>query len=532
MGQGSGREAGMPGRRHGTVALPALMALAVFAAVVIGGCGGSSSSAAGDGTSAGGAKFGGTAYPGVDVANTRFVGGPIERATASSLKPAWKLPLTAESSYGSFSSTPVISDGVIYAQDLESNVMAVDLESGETLWTKEYGEPDQGPNGVVVAEGMVFGATPTEAFALDAESGEQVWATKLTRKAKESIDMAPGYHDGLVYVSTVPTDVTSQYFGGISGTLYALDAKTGKKAWSFNTAPTSTWSKQHTDINSGGGLWYAPSFDESGSMYFGTGNPVPWPGNAEFPWGKSRPGPNLYTDSMVKLDAETGKLEWYYQQTPHDLYDWDFQDPPILASAGGKQLAIGAGKGGVVVALDAKTGVPVWKTPVGTHNGHDNDNLLALQGEYSKLKTGATVYPGTLGGVIAPMAANKTTVFVPVVNHPLTIESGAEIGDSAELSGEMVALDIATGKVLWTENYPTAAFGAPTAINDMVFFATFDGTVHGLDAKTGGEVWTASLPAGANSGLAANGDTLVVPAGIPTAEGQKPAIVAYRVPAE
>jgi outer membrane protein assembly factor BamB len=533
MGQGNGRESTTPWGGRRVAALVAFAMLALIAAVLAGGCGGSSSSSSGGGGGSGsGAKFGGSAYPGVDVANTRFIGGPIERATAPSLKPAWKLPLSAESSYGAFSSTPVISEGVVYAQDLESNVMAVDLESGETLWTKEYNEPDQGPNGVTVAAGMVFGATPTEAFALDAETGEQVWSTKLTRKAKESIDMAPGYHGGLVYVSTVPTDVTSQYFGGISGTLYALDAETGKKAWSFDTAPTSTWSKAHTDINSGGGLWYAPSFDESGSMYFGTGNPVPWPGNAEFPWGKSRPGPNLSTDSMVKLDAETGKLRWYYQQTPHDLYDWDFQDPPILANAGGRELAIGAGKGGVVVALDTKTGKPVWKTPVGTHNGHDSDNLLALHGEYSKLKTGATVYPGTLGGVIAPMAASQTTVFVPVVNHSLTIESGAEIGESAEMTGEMVAIDIATGKVLWHENYPAAAFGAPTAINDMVFFATFDGTVHGLDAETGGEVWTASLPAGANSGLTANGDTLIVPAGIPTAQGQTPALVAYRIAGE
>jgi outer membrane protein assembly factor BamB len=100
------------------------------------------------------------------------------------------------------------------------------------------------------------------------------------------------------------------------------------------------------------------------------------------------------------------------------------------------------------------------------------------------------------------------------------------------MSGEMVALDIATGKVLWSEKYPTAAFGAPTAVNDMVFFATFDGIVHGLDARTGGEVWTESLPAGANSGLTADGNTLVVPAGIPTAEGQKPMLVAYRVAGE
>src|SRR5262249_7744254 len=154
-----------------------------------------------------------------------------------------------------------------------------------------------------------------------------------------------------------------------------------------------------------------------GSMYFGTGNPSPFPGTPKFPWGSSRPGPNLYTNSMVKLDAKTGKLQWYYQQTPHDIFDWDFQNPPILTSSGGRELAIGSGKSGIVVAVDAKTGKPVWKTPVGEHNGHDEDGLKAMKGQ--KLPAKMLVAPGSLGGVIAPMAANKTTVFVPVVNHPV-----------------------------------------------------------------------------------------------------------------
>ena len=71
-------------------------------------------------------------------------------------------------------------------------------------------------------------------------------------------------------------------------------------------------------------------------MYFGVGNPAPFPGTTEYPWGSSRPGPNLYTNSLVKLDAKTGKLQWYYQVTPHDIYDWDFQNPPILAKVNGQ----------------------------------------------------------------------------------------------------------------------------------------------------------------------------------------------------
>ena len=263
-------------------------------------------------------------------------------------------------------------------------------------------------------------------------------------------------------------------------------------------------------------------------MYIGTGNPAPFPGEAGAPWGQSRPGPNRYTDSMVKLDAKTGKLQWYYQATPHDLYDWDFQNPPILTQVKGREVAIGSGKSGLVVAVDAKTGKPVWKTAVGEHNGHDEDGVLAMRGETSKIK-GGKVAPGTLGGVIAPIAANSTTLFVPVVNHPIEVAGGTEISENSPLAGEFVALDIETGKELWSQEYEGAAFGAPVVANDMVFFATFDGTVHGLDAKTGGEVWQGSLPAASNTGVTISGDTLIVPAGLPTQEGQKAEIVAYRV---
>jgi outer membrane protein assembly factor BamB len=519
--------------------------LTIMAIALIAGCGGGGSSSSGSseanpptsesepsGEGSGGddtAVAKGPAYPGVDLANSRFVEGPITKATAPQLKLAWKVPSEAQSTFGAFSASPVVSGGIVYMQDLESNVSAVNLSTGEVIWEAAMEDPDQGPNGVTVDEGKVFGATSSKAFALDAGSGEVLWEVNLTVKPKEAIDMSPGVHDGLVYLSTVPTDVTSAYNGGIAGVLWALDAKTGAKQWHFDTVPKGLWSKQHRAINAGGGLWYAPSFDEEGGMYVGIGNPVPFPGAPGLPWAASRPGPDLYTNSLVKLNAKTGKLEWYYQVTPHDVYDWDFQDPPILATVGGKQLAIGAGKSGQVVAVDAKTGKLAWKTPVGKHNGHDDDGLLAMRGETAKLPKQATVFPGLLGGVIAPMAASKTTLFVPVVNHPLTVENGLEIGEGEEMGGEMVALELATGKEEWSEEYEGPAFGAPVAVNDMVFFATFEGILHGLDADTGGEVWSAELPAGSNSGMTASGDTLIVPAGLPVVEGQIPALVAYRL---
>jgi outer membrane protein assembly factor BamB len=470
------------------------------------------------------------AYPGIDLANSRFATGPIDSSSASQLELAWEVPSEAQGTFGSYAASPVVSGGVVYMQDLESNVAAVDLATGKVLWETKMNEVDQGPNGVTVEGGVVYGATATKAFALDAGSGEELWSTALTTVPKEAIDMSPGVHDGMVYVSTVPTDATSAYNGGIAGVLWALDAKTGKKAWSFDTAPKSLWSKKYRKINAGGGAWYAPSFDDEGGMYIGTGNPVPFPGAEGLPWGKSRPGPNTYTNSLVKLNAKTGKLEWYFQVTPHDVYDWDFQDPPILATVGGKELAIGAGKSGQVVAVDAKTGKLAWRTPVGKHNGHDDDGLLAMRGELGKLPKGATtIYPGILGGVIAPMAASKTTLYVPVVNHPAVVENGETIGEGEELGGEMVALDLATGKEAWSESYESPAFGAPVAVNDMVFFATFDGTLRGLDGASGKEVWSETLPAGSNSGMTASGDTLIVPAGAPLEEGQAPALVAYRL---
>jgi outer membrane protein assembly factor BamB len=464
--------------------------IALVLAAALAGCGSSSSGQE--------LSLTGSGYPGVDAANSRDAKGSIDSSNVAGLEQVWSLPLTAQSSYGAHSSAPVIVNGVIYSQDLESNVQAIDLESGEVLWSKKYEEDDEGPNGVVVADGLVLGATPTAAFALDQKTGREVWSTELVERAGEGIDMAPGYHAGLVYVSTVPLTAIEAYPGGGVGVLWALDAKTGKKKWHFNTVPDSLWGD--TEVNSGGGLWQPPSFDDKGFIYFGTGNPAPYPGTPREPLGASRPGPNLYTNSMVKLDAATGKMQWHYQQTPHDIYDWDFQDPPLLLDAGGRELAIGAGKSGIVVALDAKSGKPVWKRPVGTHNGHDEDNLLAMRGEASKIEPGQ-VFPGTLGGVIAPMATDGKLIFVPVVDHPATLAASGELGEGASLIGELVALDAATGKVEWNQEFSSAAFGAPTVVNDVVFASSFEGTVYAFDAASGGELWVTTLPASINTSV-------------------------------
>jgi outer membrane protein assembly factor BamB len=470
----------------------------------------------------------GDGYSNGNLSNTRATGGPIDQATVRKLHVAWTLPLSAKATYGADASTPVIAKGVVYQQDLASNVRAVDLKTGKVLWSKEFNSEDNGPNGIVVAEGRVFGATATAAFALDQSTGQQLWSVGLPRNEHESIDMAPGYHDGNVYVSTVPAQLSENNGGGI-GVLWALDAKTGRKLWHFDTAPENLWSPAFASINAGGGVWYSPAFDAHGGMYVGTANPVPLPGTEEQPWGASRPGPDLYTDSLVKLDPATGKLRWYYQATPHDLYDWDFQDPPILARVGGRQVVLGAGKSGVVAALDANSGKLLWRRDVGTHNGHDNDGLYAMRHEYSKLNLPETVYPGELGGVIAPMASNGSTVFAPVVNLPATFSAqSGHPNEGPEESGELVALDVATGKVKWTHQFSAPAFGAATVVNDLVFVATVDGKLYAFNSGTGAIVWESELPAGTISGPAVEGNTLVIGAGKPS-ESQEAALVAYRL---
>jgi outer membrane protein assembly factor BamB len=509
------------GRAGSRVAV--LLLLAAALALLVSSCGGSDDSSSDY-------QLNGTGYPNGDLANTRQVGGPIKTTNVKELDVAWTLPLKGAGSFGSYAASPVMSKGVVYSQDLGSNVQAIDQESGDVIWTRSYEQPNLGPNGVVAADGRVYGATPTAAFALDQKTGKELWSVTLTRNEKEGIDMAPGFNDGTVYVSTVPTNAGSLYAGEGVGILWALDAKTGKKLWKWNTVPNDLWG--NPQVNSGGGLWYTPAFDDKGFVYFGVGNPAPFPGTSQFPYGESRPGPNLYTNSIVKLNGKTGKMEWYFQLNPHDIYDWDLQGPPILVESKGKELVLAAGKVGWVIALDANNGNLVWKRSVGMHNGHDNDGLYAMRGEYDRIKKGL-VYPGVLGGVIAPMSTDGTNVFAPIVNSPAEAISGAETGEGGTAGGEIVSLDVATGAVQWKHKFPSApAYGSTTVVNDLVFTTTFDGKVHGFDTSSGKLVWQVTLPAGTNSGVMAEGDTVVAGAGLVTTEGQLPQLVAYRLSGE
>ena len=152
-------------------------------------------------------------------------------------------------------------------------------------------------------------------------------------------------------------------------------------------------------------------------MTFGIGNPYQSLASAI-----RSPADPLYTDSAVNLDASTGKLRWYYQAVPDDFKDYDMQASPIATSVAGVPAVIGGGKMGYVYAMNAKTGRLIWKTPVGAHNGHDNDSLEMLE-HRSTVKAPLTIEPGSIGGVLTNMALAGNSVYVVTIDVALTYTS-------------------------------------------------------------------------------------------------------------
>jgi len=529
------------------------------AGLVVAGCSGSTPHASApscSGREAGAASTvpGGSASPGVAAAwtlpggnmqNTRDVASAITAANIATLGVAWCVPIesTGEAAAAGFtdgySTTPVVVNGVVYTQDMESNVMAIRLATGKVLWTHNYSSPNGGPDGVTVADGVVYAATNKAAVALAAATGRQLWSRTLIGNDHEGIDMTPGYHDGTVYVSTVPVNPTvGQYLGGGKGILWALNARTGAPEWSWDQVQ-NLWG--NAAINSGGGLWDPPSFDSQGNIYMGIANPGPigetgWPKG--YPWGTSRPGPDLYTDSVVKL-SPAGKLLWYYQLTPHDLYDWDLQNSPVLTTANGQQVVIDGGKAGILIELNAQTGKLLWKLPVGVHSGHDNDGLLTENATPTSpipLPAKFVLEPSVFGGIETPLASNGTTVFAAVNNLavPMTVNGVAESPKAFEASipkatGEMIAVNQATGKVIWDDKLPSSAYGAATITNDVVFTTTYSGYLYAFNAATGAILLKTPLSSDSNAPVAVDRDYVLAGAGVQVPEGAKQLIIAYKL---
>jgi outer membrane protein assembly factor BamB len=437
--------------------------------------------------------------PNGDLASTRAVPSAIDRTHARRLRPEWHFRLPGPGTSGGsgvVAATPVADAGSVYIEDLQSNVYALNATTGELQWEHRFDSGNPGPNGLAATDGLVFGATDTTAFALAEHTGRLVWSNRILASDESFVDIAPLVARSRVFVAT------TGYSFGTRGRLYALDEKTGAIDWRAETIKRP-W--RHPNAAGGGGAWYPPSIAADGTLYWGTANPIPWGGTRRWPNGAAFPGPVRYTDSLMAVDSRSGRLLWHDQVTPHDVRDYDFELSPILA----RDMVIGAGKAGRVVAWSARSRKRIWTTVVGVHR-NDLGPLPARR---------VRVCPGLSGGVETPMAESDDVLFVPVVDlcfegSATGYQSLASV-DPLEGRGELVALSTRTGHQVWVRRFPAPDLGCATAGNGVVFTSTLDGSIYGLDARTGAVVWSAHMPAGINACPALVGRELVVAAGVP-----------------
>ena len=460
-----------------------------------------------------------------DYQNTRATkNSTITSSNVASLLIAWSYPIQGIGPYGGAASTPLIVGNKVFFQDLEGNVVALDRSTGNVLWTKWYNNSAiVGPDGPAIGYGKVYVAKDLyNITALNMSTGAEVWSTRVSYVATTGIDIQPIVYDGIVFVSTVPGTGDVFYAPGGIGIIYALDAETGAMLWNFSTVDSpNLWG--HPEINSGGGCWYPPAIDRTtNTIFWAIANPAPFAGTQGWPSGSSYAGPALFTDCMLALDYRTGKLKWYNQAIAHDIFDHDFQISPILTTANisgiEQNIVIGAGKLGKVIAFNRDTGAILWDISVGKHENDTMDNL-----------TGETlVYPGVLGGVETCMAYSDGIVYVPVVDmSTVYIPTGINFSsiDFAHGKGELVAIDVNLGKILWYKTFDSLNVGAATVVNDVVFTATFNGKIYAFQAKTGQQLFSYQAPAGINAWPAVGGNMIIWPVAV----GGTPLLLALHI---
>jgi outer membrane protein assembly factor BamB len=476
------------------------------------------------------------AYPNGDLANTRdAVGSAISAANVASLREAWSFHITGTAAAGvhgagALAANPVVTGGTVYLQDLDANVYAIALATGKLRWEHVVNVPEAtgpGPDGVAVSAGVVYGDTPTSVFALSASTGAVIWSDNgLLASGQGTFEIQPTVAGGRVYLA-------SAYGSGPGGgLLMALDAASGKLLWKFSTAIGPQAPGVAALGIGSGGAWQTPLVGSDGSVTFGIGNPYQSIGEAI-----THPTRQLYTDSVLNLDASTGKLRWYYQGVPNDFMDHDLQASPIAATVGGVPAIIGGGKVGIVYAMNAATGALLWKTPVGVHNGTDDAGLLLLEHKLT-IKPPYTWEPGSLGGVLTNMAVADGSVYAAAINVALKSTTMSSVDGSASgggaSSGDVEALNLATGAVEWDTKVSSLPLGAVTVSNDLVFTTLWNGTLIALNRTTGAIVYRQALPTSTNAPLAVFGNTVLVPAGGPETSanggGGNPQLVAYTVP--
>jgi len=407
----------------------------------------------------------------------------------------YRLPET-----GSFQSGIVAVDGTLYFTTVNTTY-AIDARTGKVRWTHTEVPKSGGigtpVRGVAYADGRIFrGTMDARLLALDAATGNVLWNVPAADAAKgEYFTAAPIVWRDRIYLGNSGSDI------GVIGHIMAFDVKDGRKIWNWDNVPAkgssdpaaSTWPSDEGKIRAGGGTYSTYALDpETGTLYTPTGNPGP-----DF-YGEYRPGANLYTCSVLALDAATGALRGFHQFVPHDVHDWDIAASPILftSKAGRKMVAV-AGKNGLLYGLDRELKTVFFQVPVCTIQNADAP--ITPEGTH--------FFPGTQGGVNwnGPAYSPATNaLYVPArdagatvkLGDPATLEhkvgtpfigsANAFGDDDKEMSGWLTSVDADTGVVRWKYHAarPLVAAVTPTA-GGLVLTGDLDGNLLALDAGTG-----------------------------------------------
>jgi PQQ-dependent dehydrogenase (methanol/ethanol family) len=469
-----------------------------------------------------------------NYSQTRFYpNAQINTSNVHRLRPAWIFQTEVKET---METTPIVVNGVMYVTTAYNHVYALDARTGEQLWHYKHKLGPItvyccGPNnrGVAAYGDMVYmGTLDAKLVALDAKTGKLVWETEIADpELGYSETMAPTAVDGKILIGTNGGEY------GIRGFVKAFDAKTGKLLWTFHTIPENSvgvWATHDAtgrDMKRniaaekevlakmgdpyktlGGGVWQNPAVDlERRRIYFVVGNPSP---DLD---GALRPGDNLYTDSLVAVDLDTGKYVCHFQYIAHDVWDLDAVSPPILVDVRDKDGKLVPG-----VIHGGKTG------HIYVHKRDDcslirfSEAMVPQENMWTlPTKEGARMLPGANGGVEwSPMAVDERLGLAYAMNlhQPMTyhVESTPYPGGKLWLGGAfkvipteeqwgiLSAVDYHTGKIRWEVKTPQPLIGGVLATaGGLVFFGEGNGRFNALDSATGAHLWSFQAGAGVNA---------------------------------
>jgi alcohol dehydrogenase (cytochrome c) len=430
--------------------------------------------------------------------------------------------------------TPLVIDGVMYAIQSPNDVIALDAATGKTIWTYLH-KPAPGTKnpccgnltrGVAIANDKVILATlDARLIAVNAKTGKEVWNVQVgDYKAAEAQTAAP-----LVVKDKVITGIAGGE-NGIRGFIAGYDVATGKQIWKTFTVPGpgekggETWSG-NSYLHGGAPIWVTGSYDpETNLTFWGTGNPGPdWDGRA-------RLGDNLYSCSVIALDADTGKLSWHYQFNPHNEFDWDATQTPVLADIDfqgrPRKVMLWANRNGVFYVIDRTNGQFLLGksfTKTNWFKGFDEKGRPMMTPGIEPTPAGTLVYPGNQGGTnwYPPSFSPATGLFyIPAwENTSQTYVYGEEPPDFHDGQGfagpfpkagakgddvfsAIIAMDPKTGERKWTHKLaaPSIESGVLTTASNVLFSGGRDGAFYALDATNGNLLWETNLGPSVSAG--------------------------------